>query len=221
MRFIFITFLISSIVLKSQNDTKSIFSLNPALGLNGCQIHGDSYSGYDKLGLFSGIAVNALINKKLSFDIGFYFSQKGARHNPVPSKGDFSYYRVNLNYLEIPLIARYQLNSIYFASIGPSIAYLINYNENINYIDFTGFYPFNKLESGINFGIGRSIFKNKFLLELRSSNSFMPVRDYGKIANLVFYPNPLARFFNKGLYNNILTLFVSYKINFKSHGESN
>ena len=221
MRAVFIILFISTFNLKSQNEIKSVFSLNPALGLNGCQIHGDSYSGYDKLGLFSGIAVSAYLNKKLSLDIGFYFTQKGARHNPVPSKGDFSYYRVNLNYVELPLIAKYQLNSVYFASIGPSLAYLINYNENINYVDFTGYYQFNKFETGINFGLGRSIIKNKFLLEIRSSNSFMPIREYGQIANLVFYTNPVARFFNKGLYNNILTLIVSYKINFKANAKPN
>ncbi len=186
----------------------------PALGLNGCQIHGDNYSGYDKAGIFAGIAVNASLNQKISFDLGFYFSQKGARHNQNPEKGDYSYYRVNLNYIDMPLLFRYHLNSIYFISMGPSMAYLIDYKEENERGDWTGVYKFNKFETGINFGLGRKI-KERFLVEVRSSNSITPIRNYGILATQVFYPNAVARFFNKGLYNNILTLIVSYKINFK------
>ena len=71
------------------------------MGLNFCQIHGDSYSGFDKLGLFFGTSVNARLKKKMSLELGFYFSQKGARHNSNPENGDFSFYRVNLNYLDV------------------------------------------------------------------------------------------------------------------------
>ncbi|MES2680522.1 MAG: porin family protein [Bacteroidota bacterium] len=193
---------------------KQLFTAMPALGLNGCQIHGDNYSGYDKAGIFAGIAVNASLNQKISFDLGFYFSQKGARHNQNPEKGDYSYYRVNLNYIDMPLLFRYHLNSIYFISMGPSMAYLIDYKEENERGDWTGVYKFNKFETGINFGLGRKI-KERFLVEVRSSNSITPIRNYGILATQVFYPNAVARFFNKGLYNNILTLIVSYKINFK------
>lgn len=49
---------------KSQDNKKSVFTLLPAMGLNFCQIHGDSYSGFDKLGLFFGTSVNSRLNKK-------------------------------------------------------------------------------------------------------------------------------------------------------------
>ena len=50
---------------------------------------------------------------------------------------------------------------------------------------------------------------------------FQSFHMYGIIGSAVVIGIIIFRFFNKGLYNNILTLFVSYKINFKSHGESN
>jgi len=220
MRLLLFIFLLFSFVLRSQENSRSVFSLKPTLGLNGCQIHGDGYSGYDKLGFLAGIAINARFKNRASLDIGFYFSQKGARHNPVPQKGDYSYYRVNLDYIDLPLLLKFNLNPKYFATLGPSLAYLINYNENINYVDFTGAYKFNPIEVGVNVGLGRKIFKDKFFVEVRSSNSITPVREYGVLANMVFYPNPVARFFNKGFYNNILTLMFSYSIDLKKKSET-
>jgi hypothetical protein len=48
------------------------------------------------------------------------------------------------------------------------------------------------------------------------SNSIIPIRDYGIIANKIIFPNPIASLFNKGLYNNIISLIVSYKLDFNS-----
>ena len=220
MKFLFSIFFLASCTFFAQDNTKSVFTLKPTLGINGCQIHGDNYNGFNKLGLFTGIAVNARLKNKASIDIGFYFSQKGARHNSNPEKGDFSYYRVNLDYIDIPVLFRFKVNPAYFITLGPSIAYLVNYNENINYVDFTGAYKFNKFETGVNIGLGRKLLKDKFFVEVRSSNSITPTREYGQIANLVFYPNPVARFFNKGFYNNILTLMFSYNIDFKKKSET-
>lgn len=219
MRIIFYIFLFFSIVLKSQNNSEDVFTLRPALGFNGCQIHGDNYSGYDKFGLFGGTSVNAKLSAKASLELGFYFSQKGARHNQNPIKGDYTFYRVNLNYVDLPLMFKYQVNPTYFLSAGPSVAYLINYREDNEVGNWDGVYPFEKREYGVNFGLGRKV-KDNFCVEVRSSNSFSPIRKYGILATQVFYPNAVARFFNKGLYNNILTLVVSYKLNTKKKSDS-
>lgn len=219
MRFLFLIFFLISYSLFPQAYKGSVFTLKPSLGLNGCQIHGDTYSGYNKVGVFGGTAVNARLKNKASLELGFYFSQKGARHNSNPGKGDFSFYHVTLNYIDLPLSFRFNVNPRYFITLGPSVAYLVSYKENINYTDYTGQYHFNNFEIGVNIGLGRKI-KEKFFVEVRCSNSITPIRDYGTIANLVFYPNPVARFFNKGLYNNILTLMVSYTIDLKKKTES-
>lgn len=211
MRSLVTIVLLFSIKIIAQDNKDNIFSLRPSLGFNACQIHGDNYSGYDKFGAFGGITVNAKLDTKSSIELSFYFSQKGARHNQNPSKGDYSYYRVNLNYIDLPLIFKYQINKTYFLSLGPSMAYLINYQEDNEVGNWDGVYPFEKFEYGINVGLGRKI-KNNFFVEVRSSNSFSPIRKYGILATQVFYPNALARFFNAGLYNNVLTLIVSYKL---------
>ncbi len=194
---------------------QDVFTLKGSFGINGCQIHGDNYSGYDKFGILAGPAVNARLGERSSIELGFYFSQKGARKNPDPKNGDWSYYRVNLNYIDIPVMYRLMLNDKYYLTLGPSIAYLISYREETEVGDWTGLYPFNKTEVGINFGLGAEL-KEKWSLELRSSNSVTPLRDWGVLARQVYYPNAIARFFNKGLYSNLLSLFLSYRIDFNN-----
>jgi hypothetical protein len=214
-RFIFCSLLfISSTPFYSQDPPEGVFSLKPSAGLNACQVHGDSYSGFNKAGVFAGFAVNARLTKRASLEMGFYYSQKGARHKQNPEKGDYSYYFVNLNYVDVPLTFHYFLNKDYFFTAGPSLALLISYKEIVNGSDYSGVYPFSLTEVGINVGLGKKI-KEKFYVEVRSSNSISPIRSYGVLATKVFYPNPIAQAFNKGLYNNIITFILSYKFNIK------
>ena len=114
----------------------------------------------------------------------------------------------------MPLSLYYQATPRYFISLGPSVAYLISYTEESDQGNFTGMNPFNKFEMGVNIGLGAKLGENVFF-ELRCSNSITPVRNYGSAANQIFYPNPVARFFNKGLYSNILSLFFTYKFQLK------
>lgn len=193
-----------------------VFTLKPSVGLSGCQVHGDTYAGFDKMGAFGGIAVNARTGKRTSLELGFYFAQKGSRHNPNPEKGDFDYYRLNMNCIDMPLSVRYQVKSAYFITLGPYLSYLINHRENINYADRTNDYVYNKFELGLNLGVGRKL-GNKFSVELRTTNSLTPVRTF---QNNTYYPNAVARFFNRGYYNNILTLFVAYHIDLKKHAKA-
>ncbi len=189
---------------------QEVFTLKGAFGFNGCQIHGDSYSGYDKFGFLAGPAVNARLGESSSLELGFYFSQKGSRHNPDHKRGDYTFYRIHLNYIDMPLMLRFSINEKYFVTLGPSLAYLISYSEQNEFGDWTGTNPFNKTEVGLNFGIGGTI-KEKWTVELRSCNSITPIRGYGGLTSKVYYPNAIARAFNQGLYNNILSLFLSYK----------
>ncbi|MCC6372468.1 MAG: PorT family protein [Bacteroidia bacterium] len=210
MRFL-VLFLLLPLLHICQTDGQKTFSLKPSLGINGCQVHGDNYSGYHKLGLFAGTAVNAKINLRSSLELGFYFSQKGARHNQNPKSGDYSFYRLNLNYIDLPLSYRFIFHPDYFVTGGLSFAYLINYNENINNANMSAYSNFNKTEIGLNGGIGRRI-KNGLSVELRTCNSIVAIRNYGQAATLVYYNNPIARFFNKGFYNNLLSLFFTYQL---------
>lgn len=205
-------------IISQANDP--VFSFKPVVGINACQIHGDNASGYNKFGVNGGILVNSRLNKKASIDLGIVFTQKGARKNQNVKNNDYTFFRVNLNYIEIPLLLNYKVNPNYFITLGPSLAYLINYTEDTEAGNWNGVYPFEKFEYGVNIGLGRKI-KDNFLIEIRSGNSIVPIRNYGLAATGIFYPNAVARFFNKGLYNNILSAYIIYQIKPKKKSESN
>jgi hypothetical protein len=203
------------------NAQENIFALKPALGITACQVHGDSYSGFNKLGFMGGLYVEAKLSQKTSADLGIIFIQKGARKNPNPDAipyPDYSFYYLNLNYVEVPLVLRYSIKKV-FITAGGSFAYLINYHEENELGDITGYAPFNKQEYSFNIGLGMKL-GPKMDVEVRSNNSFMTIRPW-KIKSNVFYPNWLARKFSNGLYNNILEIIVSYKINLKRRTTAN
>jgi len=205
-------------VFYSAQTKESVFQLKPVVGFNACQIHGDAASGYNKPGIVGGFVLNTRFSAKYSLDLGFLYTQKGAWKNQNPDKGDYVFFRINVNYLEIPVLLNVQLNQRYFMTIGPSIGYLLNFNASLNGIDYSSLYTFEKFEYASNFGLGRRM-KGNFLVEVRTNNSFMPILKYGRAANAVYFPNPVARFFNKGLYNNILSAFIIYEIHPKKKSE--
>ncbi|MFN8231537.1 MAG: outer membrane beta-barrel protein [Bacteroidia bacterium] len=213
--FLFFTFSVFSFC------QKEVFTAFPVVGFNACQIHGDNFAGYDKFGALVGIGVRANFKPKYSMALEISFSQKGSRHNQNPVKGDFTFYRVNLNYVDISLMTRVFLNKVYFVNLGFGGNYLINYQEDNQFGNWNNVWPFEKFEFSLNTGFGRKINEN-FNVEVRAGNSLLPIRPYGLNATGIFYPNAVARFFNKGLYNNILSLVLTYKINLKkkSNAES-
>lgn len=209
-----ILFVLLTFNLCSQTNNLSEFSLKPIIGINACQIHGDSYDGYNKLGFVGGFNVNARLSEKASLELGFLFTQKGSKH--VPGKSDPSYYYLNINYIELPLYFNYYLNSKYFFTLGGYAAYFINYRENRDYIDQTGWYDYNKFDFGAVTGLGRKLV-DELLVEIRFTNSLVPIRNFN---SNTYYSNPIARYFNKGYYNNIVSLLLSYTIGFKKSNAS-
>lgn len=199
--------LLIGFVARSQ---ESKFSLKPCLGLTASQVHGDNYAGYNKLGFTGGLYVNAMLGKTVSTELGLIFAQKGSRHNQNPEKNDFKYYYLNLNYLEVPVILRYSPNRFFF-TLGVSYAYLMSYYEASESGNQTGIFPFKKDEFSFNVGIGMNLTK-KISFEVRSNNSFITIRPFG--GNFApYYNNFIARWFNKGFYNNVLQLAFTYQIN--------
>ncbi len=69
--------------------------------MNACQIHGDAASGYNKPGLTGGVVINSRLSKKLSLDLGFLYSQKGAWKNQNTKNGDYSFFRIDLVIMSI------------------------------------------------------------------------------------------------------------------------
>lgn len=144
-------------------EADKIFSGGLILGLNVCQIDGDTYAGYHKAGLNVGATVLWRFSKPVALGVELLYSQKGSRAVQdiyTPSGTGFEKYKIDLNYAELPLIFYYILSPKYQIGIGGSFNGLISskedipssyYHQTVNQED----YPFNK--SSVDFIGGASV----------------------------------------------------------------
>lgn len=190
-------------------EKKNAFNLLLTAGVSPAQVHGDSYSGFHKLGGMGGLGVESVFSEKTSMNLSFLFIQKGAQKNQNPSKGDYTAYYLNLNYLEVPILLTYTQQKFMF-DVGVSAAYLINYYEADQNMVYTGIYPFQKFDYSVKVGLGVNL-NPKWFVNFRSSNSFITTRP-NRIKQGIYYNNIIARTFNKGYYNNILEITLGYRI---------
>ncbi len=190
-------------------EKNNAFNLLLTAGVTPAQVHGDAYSGFNKLGAMAGLGIETVFSPKASASLSFLFIQKGARKNQNFNKQDYSAYYLNMNYLEVPFLVTYTQKKFIF-DIGLSAGYLIKYYEADQINNYTGMYPFRKYEFSVKAGLGYNI-SPKFFANFRTSNSFITTRP-NYIKQGIYYNNIIARTFNKGYYNNILEIALSYRI---------
>ncbi|MCX7728715.1 MAG: PorT family protein [Bacteroidia bacterium] len=215
--FIAIIFACSAIIFSYAQSNEKRFFIGVSAGLTGCQVHGDSYSGYNKLGFLGGVFVHYKWFQNIIPQVGIIYIQKGSRHNP--DSANLSQYLLRLHFIEIPMNVKFLFlkKKKLFITIGHSIAYLFDYFEETNYLNTTHSVKNEKFEFSINTGFGYQI-NDYFNIELRANNGYTPFRYFAFPSN-IYYNNPIARMFNKGLYNNILELIFTYHIYGKSKEE--
>jgi hypothetical protein len=173
------------------------------------QVHGDSYNGYRKAGALIGVGLESKAAKNINSSICFQFIQKGARKNQDLENNDLTAYYLNLNYIEVPLLLTYTQKK-YLFDLGISGAYLINYYEADQNMDFTGMFPFQKYDFSVKAGLGYHI-NSKWMVNFRTSNSFITTRP-NRTKQAIYFNNIIARTFNKGYYNNVLEFTISYRL---------
>lgn len=194
-------------------------------GLIGSQVEGDNMSGFHKGGISAGFFTNRNINDKWMWQLEMKYIQKGSksnnRINPLDSLANLSttasiYYKMKLDYIEIPLLFRYR-NKKFVYEFGPSLNTIIVAKIYDNYgeippasLDSPQSNPFNRLEGSANIGIGRFLTDNLFL-NWRFSTSITPIRP--------FYQNATYRF-NRGQYNTLMEFSLRYQFKGKEKTET-
>lgn len=169
-------------------------------GVSTSQVAGDNYSGYNQAGFAGGALVTGTFSKKWTGQFEIMYIQKGSRHNGNPEKGDYNYYFLRLNYVEVPLLLQYHQGKFTY-EFGLGLGFLIGEEESFNFQDLTGVNPFNKSELGVNLGINYTIFK-KLGINWRFSHSLTAIRPHASGA---------TRWYNPGQMNNVLAFTLTYK----------
>lgn len=215
-----ILFFFTTIIVNAQEFKGGIIT-----GMTATQVAGDTYSGYNKAGVYFGAYVNLPISRKQNInndsivifekgknnDTIFFdhweiqmeidYVQKGSRVNPKESNG-YDSYKLRLNYVEIPIVVKYVLTKKWMFEAGLSYGYLIHNQEEKDDIILEG-KPFNKHALSSIFGAYYSINK-KLKVNFRFNDSLIPVREHSSGAK---------RFFNRGQYSDAICLSLQYQFN--------
>jgi hypothetical protein len=104
-------------------------------GFNLSQVDGDEIYGFSKFGLNAGLGAVVPLGKNFSFSIETLYNQKGSfqskQYTETDSLGnEFNgQYKLNLDYLEVPVLFHYNDKDILMAGLGFSYGRLINVKE--------------------------------------------------------------------------------------------
>jgi len=174
------------------------FKAGIMFGAVASQVDGDMLMGYNKGGLQTGIFLTNKLNKTNGFSIEMKFIQKGSfvNHQDSINPANNRYYKLRLNYVEVPFLYNLYLKKKFMLEVGAGFAYLISSREDK---DGNGSMPpdpeFKKFDFPFVFGVCYFPWE-KFHLDFRYSYSMVAIRDHP--AHQTFY-------FNRGQYNNLLS----------------
>jgi hypothetical protein len=171
------------------------------IGLTASQIDGDSYRGYNKVGLQIGGWIERMFTYTLAGQMELRYVQKGSLK--TNKEDDPTYYRAALHYIDIPIMAKYIYNETvtFELGIGPEI--LLSSKEEDGNGDLPEREPyFHTLTMSAVAGIGYTFF-NALTFRARFNYSIIPIRDH---------PSGQTYLLNQGQYSNVLSFAVYYQI---------
>jgi hypothetical protein len=171
-------------------------------GINSSAISGGDASSFRQFGLGAGPFVNYVFSETDDLHIEMLFSQKGARKPQKPDIGDFSFYLLRLNYIELPLLYRHRHNRYLFEA-GPSVSYLISMREEDAHGQLPLIFPYRPYELAVNLGISYEI-NEKIDMNWRGTHSLIPVRNH--LSGGAFR-------LNRGQYNAVISFRLMYYFN--------
>jgi len=186
------------------------FVAGPKLGIAFTQVDGDSYAGFHKVGLNLGGFVYRSISKNERWDLQFEieYIQKGSRKYPDVEMGDYTEYKISLNYIQFPLFLRFNANHFSFEG-GVSIGALLSTEELSDGAEIPEDVriPFKTMEYASIFSVNYH-FTKKLWLNARYSYSFARIRIPYNGEIPVYDPHWDLR--RPGQYNNLMVFSLYY-----------
>ncbi len=178
-------------------------------GISASQVDGDSYAGFDKLGLQGGVFVNTMFTNNLGVQMEIKYTGKGARKKT--SESDPEIYKLTLHYIDIPVLLKItaQKKIIFEAGLVPSYLFGSAGEDSGGKLPKDFLVTFNKFDLSWLLGFRYNI-NEKFSAGIRYSYSFTSIRDYeNKGVNYSWIANLFG--YTTGDYNNYITLGLYYQ----------
>lgn len=176
------------------------------------QISGDGAYGFVQFGAMAGGEVGLDLDKNWGASFGIRFNQKGSRI--YKTKNSINTYRLRVNYIEAPLLIRYSLERISFAT-GPVLGVKINQKERTQFGVNQNPRIFDPFELGLEINIEYEL-SEKWSARLLYQNSILAVRNHA--IDQAFPPALFVlgtfhqKMLNQGQYFTSLSLVLCYDL---------
>ncbi len=177
-------------------------------GVTASQVDGDTYGGFNKLGMTAG----AFVNRHIDWDIYWQMEIKYVMRGVYEGPGDFSdnfLYRSSYHYLEFPLSVHYLFQEKVQAELGtsPEVLLFARFWDQDGLID-PGSYPENR-RFGLSVFAGLHYWFAPYVgMGIRYTYSAIPFRDPQE------WNNPQYR----GYFHNVLSLTAAFKFKHERSG---
>ncbi len=101
------------------------------LGTNLTQVDGDEVAGFNKLGWNAGVGAMLPLGKNFAFNLETLYNQKGAfrKYSIAGDSTGLPYYKLRLDYLEVPAYFTYEDRHIWTVGLGFSWGRRVGYRE--------------------------------------------------------------------------------------------
>ncbi|MEI6889813.1 MAG: porin family protein [Bacteroidales bacterium] len=173
-----------------------------SVGANFCQVDGDQFYGFRKVGLNFGpmVVVPFGKNRNWSVSMELLYSQKGSFHR---GSTDSTYYRLNLDYIDIPVMVHFTDKKIISAGLGFCYGQLIGKSESQLFVvtPNTDFSPYDFSVLG---EVSLRVW-NRFWINVRYQYSLLNLRTV-TFTN----PNIANDTWQRNQYNNVISLRLTY-----------
>ncbi len=203
--------LIFSSIFIVYSNAQQAFNGGFVSGINACQVDGDSYAGYNYLGLNFGMFTRTNSSKKLNIQGELRFDGRGAFAN-TGTKYYPRYYQLSLKYANLPITLQYTATEKLSLEAGLYYAHLFSarYYEDGVLIPTDEISPsFNNKDIGYILGLTYHI-NTHFAINTRFNYSLVPIRrrNLGRYYGWVSETLGLR----EGDYNNAISLSLYYTL---------
>lgn len=193
-------------------------------GMNLTQVDGDEEIGYKKFGFNGGPSVIMPLGKKKNWSVTMelLFSMKGSRQKSEYPANDsvvdtvnyYDGYKLDLNYVEIPLLVHYTDKKVIAAGVGFSYGQRVGYKELEDHNNLSGWQEMDSSSTYKNYDLSvladvRIRVWKRLWLNGRFSYSMLPIRT--RVFSVPSTPTDLV--WTRKQYNNVITLRLTYVFN--------
>lgn len=161
--------------IAQSNSANSPFAIYTHIGINASQVQNDGLGGFDKLSPMAGLGVSKTISQNFALAFELNYIGKGSKKNLSSTNADPNYYRINLSYIQVPVLLVTEFEKKFNFSCGPAFSALISAKEKDYYGTSVLTEEYEPIEFAIIAGATYQISPN-LICELRFDQSLLSIR---------------------------------------------